>query len=224
MKIQYLYLNAIIILIGTTVFAGEVQYDDHYFITMNAALVVPHSENKSEAGFGLLKTNAESLYLLERIAFKTVGISNLVKLNVVLSALEANTRYAATVNSPEKLMTFITSSNLSMALALLTESSNTLARIPVQIAAMNVGAPGVPVAGMDPVGIKDLKIRQEYERRITENEQIIIEMNLRHRVETKIDYFKRAISSLIQYAHLQNKGELLLKEVGPSLDAKAAGS
>jgi len=192
MKTHYVLL--IIGMLSTCLKGDQLQYDNHYFLVMNAALTVPHAGND----MGFLKTNSEALCYLERAAFRADGISSSVRLSVTLSALKAATRYTKAVgNTPGNLMEFNTSSNCSLFLSLLDESSKTLRQIPMPIAYLNVDAPGVPASGMDPAGIKDLKVREAYERRIAENRQNSELAILHYQIEQGIDELKRSVHNVI---------------------------
>jgi hypothetical protein len=193
-----------ILLMGGCLWGGQIQFDNHYFTVMNSALTAPHAED----GFGFLKTKAEALCLLEKTAFNVDGISNSVRLRVTLSALDTVSRYTrAACQSPETLMGFITSSNLALSLSLLDESSKVLEQIPIPTVFLNIGAPGVPVSGMDPSGVHDPKVREEYERRIAENHRNTEVATLHYQVEQGINELKGSITSVIITAHLQKRDE-----------------
>lgn len=72
-----------------------------------------------------------------------------------------------------------------------------------EISYLNVGAPGVPVAGMDPKQIKDPAVRKEYERRIAENRQKVD----RNRRNFLLEDLKAKWSEQVRFFTAQNYGK-----------------
>ena len=74
---------------------------------------------------------------------------------------------------------------------------------PKERAYLNVGAPGVPIAGMDPKQIADPVIRKEYERRIAKNSQIIEQLG----AQSLFQILKKTWTRHVQYLASQHYGK-----------------
>ena len=196
MKKLGLHLCAVLLLCGIRLFAADNQLDDHFILVLNAALTTPRLALETKPDFYQLKTNAEAFHLLEKMSINNPKISSIAKFTVVSSTLVAAIRCAKATDTSLKLNDFLISSNFPMSLSLIDDATKLLDQTPVPMTFMNVDAPGVPAAGMDPANVKDPVVRAEYERRIAENRQKIKEIRLRVHIERDIDSLRDVMKSI----------------------------
>jgi hypothetical protein len=161
--------------VTTNAFGGSFPSDDRFFTLMNEAF---EAQGQAAVNLAQKRTNAEAFCLLAMKASQTQILSNMVRLTVADSAVQAFIRYlSAMPHTATDWKEFAAPDHISMALFLLEDSHALLARIPLVPAALNVDPPLVPnvtlISGMDPKGIPDPAARAEYERRIAENNRAI---------------------------------------------------
>ena len=200
-------------LVCLRVFGNETSFDNQFFTVMNAAVAMPDLQSWMALNSEQKKTNAEALYLLHIKASQTAGLSNIVQLTVLASADEAFDRYISSITRTRAdLENFIQTNprDIPAALQLMDDSLKILACLPEPYFTLNVSPPdwmtdAIPViSGMDPKGIKDLKARAEYERRIAENNQAIGESNARIRIKNEIISLKFALKAFAQNLQSEN--------------------